>query len=620
MGSENDKPNLEQLIDQVLGSEQGFDSTGLAPADGSVAIIGGKVVIQNPQSGGKYPTIEPSPEVKVIVNGEPVSERTIVTKDDDVLIEIINHEPHVEMDIEISNDKLNAFLVVNRQMGKRYRLKKLDPCVHAKVHVDTIDQIPIPNVSPREVMALLEQKAIKYGIIESAVSQVCEAAGEGKKRALIAAGQLPEPPVDSFIEYVFTQKNVDIKCTNPYQNAIDRSVEVGEVLAIKHSARAGKNGINIYKEVAETKLPKDMPLLVGEGVRLLQNDTVAVAAIAGRPLVEGRNEKRLKVLPVYTVPGDVDVNLGSITFKGDIVVQGSVLEGFRLVAGGDIVVYGNVIQAELIAEGNIIVHNNLISSEVDAGTLALNFKQVLPSLKKISAILNNLLQAMRVLKSHEAFKLNDLARGEGRLVKLLIDTKFKNLPVLIEETFEVIRVTKTAIPAELKTALEPLPKLTGLNPLRIESEQEVFDLVRTLESSCDEMEGNYGTLQPSNVTAAYIQNSIVKSSGNIIVTGRGVITSDLLAMDNISIVADKSVVRGGKVFAEGTIQVNELGSNGNVTCTVVLKERSRFEAKLVHPAVSIISSFGKYKFQDMSRSVIAYISSNGTLEVEKLKA
>lgn len=620
MGFESKQPSLEQLLDQVLGSEQGFDSADSTPADGSVTISGGMVAVKNPQSGGKYPTIEPSPEVKVIVNGMPVSDRTIVTKDDDILIEVINQEPHVEMDIEITNDKLNAFLIVNRQMGKHYRLKNLDPCVNAKVHVDTIDQLPTPRVSPREVMTLLEQKGIKYGIIESAISRVCEAGGEGKNRVLAAAGQIPEPSVDAFIEYVFTKKNVGLKRTNPYTNAIDRSVEVGEVLAIKHSGREGKNGINIFNEVAATNPPKDMPLLVGEGVKLLENETVAVAAIAGRPALEGRKQRKLKVLPVYTVPGDVDVNLGSITFKGDIVVQGSVLEGFRLIAGGDIVVYGNVIQAELIAEGNIAVHNNLISSEVNAGTLALNTKQIVPSLKKISIILNSLLQAMKVLKSHEAFKLNDLVSGEGRLVKLLIDTKFKNLPVIIEEVFEVVRLTKTAIPAELMSALELLPKLTGLNPLRFESEQEVVDILKTLESSCDEMEGNYGSLQPSMVTAAYIQNSVVKSSGSITVTGRGVITSELLAMDNISIVTDKSVVRGGKISAEGTIQVNELGSNGNVICTVVLKDRSRFEAKLVHPAVSIISGFGKYKFEDMSRSVIAYISSNGALEVEKLKA
>lgn len=620
MGFDNKQPNLEQLIDQILGSEQVCNSSDSAPADGSVAINGGIVVVKNPQSGGKYPTIEPSREVKVIVNGEPVSERTIVTKDDDVRIEPINQEPYVEMDVEISNDKLNAFLIVNRQMGKQYKLQNLEPCVNAKVHVDTVGQLPAPRLSPREVMAHLEQKGIKYGIIESAISRVCEAGGEGESRVLVAAGQLPEPPVDSFIEYVFTQKNVDIKRTNPYHNAVDRSVEVGEVLAIKHRARDGKNGINIFNEVAETKPPKDIPLLAGEGVKLLKNETVAVAAIAGRPVLEGRKDRILKVLPVYTVPGDVDINIGSITFKGDIVVQGSVLEGFRLIAGGDIVVYGNVIQAELTAEGNITVYNNLISSEVNAGTRALNFKQIIPRLRKILALLNSLIQAMQVLKSHQAFKLNDLVHGEGRLVQLLIDTKFKNLPMIIEEVFDVVRSTKFAIPAELKTALELLPKLTGLNPLRIESEQEVVDLLRTLESSCDELEGNYGSLQSSNVTAAYIQNSVVKSSGSITVTGRGVITSDLLAMDNISIVSEKSVVRGGKISAEGTIQLNELGSNGNVTCTVVMKGRSRFEAKLVHPAVSIISGFGKYRFENMARSVSAYISSNGTLEVEKLKA
>ena len=619
MGHESKQPSLEQLIDEVLGPEQAGSSSDDAPIDGSVAVYGGAVVVENPQSGGKYATIEPSVKVRVTVNGEPVADRNIVTKDDDIGIEVIEQEPHVEMDIEVTNDKLKAFIIIDRQIGRQYKLKDLAPCSHATLHVDTVAEIPPPKVSPNEVKALLEEKGIKCGIIESAIFQICQTVGEGKEKMMVAEGQLPKPSVDGFIEYIYTKKNKPIR-TNPYGKPIDSSVEVGEILAIKHSARKGFNGVNIFNEIAEANQPKDIPLIVGEGVRLLENETLAVAAIAGRPVVEGRGEKRLKVLPVYMVPGDVDVNLGSITFKGDIVVQGSVMESFRLVAGGDIVVYGNVLQAELVAEGNIIVHNNLISSEVNAGTLALTSKQIIPRFKKISALLDRLLQAMKVLKSHEAFKLNDLASGEGRLVQLLIDTKFKNIPLAIEEIFEIVRSTKLAVPAELRTILELLPKLTGLNPLRFESEQEVADLLRTLETSCKEMEENYGSLEPSYVTASYIQNSVVKSSGDIAVTGRGVITSDLLAIDNINIVSSKSVVRGGRVSARGTIRLNELGSNGNVTCSIVLQEQSKLEAKLVHPAVSIISGFGKYKFEDMSRSVVAYVSSKGILEVEKLKA
>lgn len=91
----------------------------------------------------------------------------------------------------------------------------------------------------------------------------------------------------------------------------DGSVEVGEVLAVKSSPREGKAGTNLFGEAIIPKPPEDIRILIGEGAKLVNNETVAVAAIAGRPVLEGKKIKALKVLPIFTVAGDVDISVGN---------------------------------------------------------------------------------------------------------------------------------------------------------------------------------------------------------------------------------------------------------------------------------------------------------------------
>ncbi len=613
------EPDLEQVLADVLGNSEHLPEPPVISADGSIEITAGKVKVKNPQKGGKYPAIEPGQNVTVTVNGELISKAAIVSAEDIIKIDVCNPEPSVELDVEISEDKLNAFLVINRRFGKKLQVKDCPPCVQARVTAEVTETVPPRKISPREVMELLKEKGIVYGVNESAISRLLESEREGTERGLIAAGHPAEPGKDAWIEYVFNRKTDNLP-VNPYSDAVDMSVEVGEVLAVKRPPREGKAGKNIFGEPLLPNPPKDAEILTGEGVKLVQNNTVAVANIAGRPVLEGNRQKVLKVVSVYTVPGDVDVHVGNITFKGDIEVAGSVLEAFSINAGGNIIVRGNVIQAELNAGGNIIVYKNVISSELNAGNLTLVYKRLLPELKKTASLIQNLLQAMQLLKNHRSFKVNDLEQREGRLVQLLIDTKFKEIPKLIQKVLSVIAAGKISPPPDLAGVLEKLQRLTGLNPLRIQKGQELFDIIRTLEQSIYNLQEKCDFTPSSTVTVSYIQNSVVNASGDIVITGRGAITSELSAGENIIIENTSAVVRGGRLSSGKKIKVNELGSNTNVICTVRINEGTVLEARLVHPAVVLESDFGKYVFDDLSRSVKAYISAREKLEVEKLKA
>ncbi len=588
--------------------------------NGSITIAEGKVTVVNPRQGGRYPTIEGSQNLTVFVNGEAVTEAAIVTAEDDIRIETQRIEPYLEMNIEISDDRLSAFVVVNRCFGREFRVRDCPPSLQVRVGTVPVTEIPPPKISPRAIMQLLRERGITSAS-EAAISRICECDTEGEQKVLIARGRPAIPSQNAVIEYTFLEKMSAVSSPeNPFQKPRDLSVEVGEVLAIKSEPVYGTAGVDLFGVPIVPEPPLDVQIIAGDGVRLIKNNTVAVASHAGRPVLEGRRRKVLKVVPVYTVPGDVDVNVGNISFKGDIIVWGDVLERFCLKAGRDIIVHGNVIQAALYAGGDINLYKNVISSELNAGGTAIVCKRLLPHLKKVFSLIYDLLQAVQVLKKHHSFKLNDLHQGEGRLFQLLIDTKFKLLPKIIMEIFGVANSCKVPIPDEYLRDLQCLHQLTGINPSKINNGNEVLAILKVVEGTLQKMQEDIDFTEPSHITAGYAQNSVINASGDITITGRGAIISKLSAGGNININNSNAVVRGGWLSAGGIVNVQELGSNADVICIVEVNEGSVLKARVVHPAVTVKSGCGKYQFDRLSRSVKAYIKPDGMLEIEKLKA
>jgi uncharacterized protein (DUF342 family) len=611
---------IKDLVNDIFSKSTTDFKHDESVTDGYVEVINGKIAVKNPLKGGKYPTIEPGENIEVIVNGQPINERTVVVEEDIVEIICPDREPVVSYNVEISKDNIYAYLKTNTMCGYKYKFKDCQRILNAKIDVEATQKIPPQPIKKEEIIALLINKGIKHGIQPEAINSAIENVREGEEKVVLAVGTPCVEGKGAEIDYVFLNKlNNDKEGSNPYKGKSYMSVDVGEVLAVKKPVIEGKPGINIYGEIVAPMLQKDMPLLVGNGVKIVKDDTMAVSVIAGRPALEGHKNKKVIVLPVYRIVGNVDISVGSISFRGDIEVTGDVLDGFSLTAGKSIIVHGSAIRAELHANEEIIVHKNIISSNVNAGLCSLVLKTMLPELKKLYGFVDSIIKAMRLLKSHQAFKVADLQAGEGRLVQLLIDSKFKAVPKVVEPLIDAIYKNTGLNIEELIIAAEKMKKLTGINPLRIQTEQEVNEILQFTDNAIRRIEDVINVEEQSNVTTDYIQNSVINASGDVLVTGRGVISSDIHAGGNIKVTNPKSVVRGGKIFPGQKALINELGSNTDVICIVRINEGCELEAQLVHPAVTIESSFGRYQFNECARAVKVYVSKNGTLEVEKLK-
>jgi len=180
---------------------------------------------------------------------------------------------------------------------------------------------------------------------------------------LVAEGTKPINGNDAKIIYNFDTDRSTIKLKEKNgrvdfkeQNLIKNVVE-GQALARKIPYEDGQSGRTVTGRLLPAKDGKDIVFEVGKNVRLSDDGITAIAAINGQVLTLGG---KLNVEPIYVVPGDVNLkNGGNVIFLGTVFVKGSVADGFKIKAAGNIEVMGNVGKAELDAEGDIIVHQGV---------------------------------------------------------------------------------------------------------------------------------------------------------------------------------------------------------------------------------------------------------------------
>ncbi len=603
---DKDKANSIRLVGR--SADQG---TNEEDRNGSVMLSNGQVIVSNPKGFGKFPTISRGANVEVLINGEKLTSPTVVNEDDHIEVSVINTEPFFSLDLEISKDKMKALLTLRKKPGKRYSIEDIPPslevCISAKYQQEIW-----PEVGLQQVLDVLHENKVIFGIREDAIQKAV--AFQGKNISIVAAvGQKPTGVQDSKIVYTFQNRVANQDSYFQSGNVI--SVSIGEVLAVKQPPVTGYPGIDVTGESVPPRQPKDEPILIKGGVHLINDGTVAMAAISGKPVLEGSVRKYLSVDPVYVVNGDVGIYTGNIRFKGNIIITGSVLDSFSVDAGGSIELWGDARLATLFANREVTIHNNAITARIQAGGLSVNYKQILQMLRVLQDRLESMFNAARILKNQPAFSTADLkAKGEGQLVQLLIDFKYKDIPKIIKAFVQALsKVNKALDPMLTEVATELKEKLCNLGPLRIKEQTEVELLIAKVQKAVETEEWLIST--KVNITVNYVQNSVLRTTGDIIVTGPGSIASELEAGGSILIPYGK--VRGGRLMARDKIKIWELGSpTGDSGVNIQLLDNCCLEAKFVHPGVILEHGTERLLIQENNRYLRAWVDEGGHIKLE----
>lgn len=240
--------------------------------DGYAEIVDGKVKIVDPIGNGRYASIIADDEnIEVYVNGERIKGETVVSERDQVELKPVRIEPKNEIKVELSNDKMQAILTINRLPGKQYYVKDAAADNSIYVHSD-YKEIPVLDITLVQCLQALKQAGVIWGIDVEAISELLKAPNGGSM--VVARGTFPVHGIDGKVKYMFrnsSYRNPDFdtdKTVDLLDHTIIPTVEVGDLLAVKAvMAIPGKDGRTVTGEVIKAQPAKDMLLKAGNGVR-----------------------------------------------------------------------------------------------------------------------------------------------------------------------------------------------------------------------------------------------------------------------------------------------------------------------------------------------------------------
>jgi uncharacterized protein len=218
------------------------------------------------------------------------------------------------------------------------------------------------DLSAESMIAFLKNNGVIHGILEEVLSEF-DLNPRYDASILVAEGTTAREGANAKISYNFDFERTEIKLKEKNgrvdfreMNLIQNVVE-GQILAKKTSAERGSAGRTVTGKLLPAKDGKDCDIGIGKNVVLDDDGMSARSTINGQVMLVS---DKINVEPIYVVPGDVNLKSGgNVIFLGTVFVKGSVDDGFKVKASGNIEVLGNVGKADLDAEGDIIVHQGI---------------------------------------------------------------------------------------------------------------------------------------------------------------------------------------------------------------------------------------------------------------------
>lgn len=218
------------------------------------------------------------------------------------------------------------------------------------------------------LLDLLRQQRVTYGLVEDReIADWISSATPEDEPFQVALGDPPDPGEDGFVAYHFKTDY-----TNPGKILEDGSIDFrdrgdipyvtpGDLLAVKTPPRENKDGMDVSGDPIVSVPPQDPVFLAGSGTQMSEDDLSVTALDSGQPHLDPLGE--ITVNPELPINGDVDFKTGNVAFNGNILVRGTVKDGFQVkginltaaeIQGGVINVSGDLYISNGITDATIV--------------------------------------------------------------------------------------------------------------------------------------------------------------------------------------------------------------------------------------------------------------------------
>jgi len=600
----NENKNTEMKLEEkeIIVEEQKKENKQVFGAK----VEDGKIIITESENEDEIITIKSCPGVNLFINGEKSDLITIVTCKDKIEYKFEQIQPMRNIDISITNDKMEAYINISSISKHIYELD--DQGYHKNLTLTKKkvgDEYP-PKYDLIELKELLKSKGIRYGIIEDELNNICNEYNVNNK--LIAKGLSVKNDIPDEIKTLFKDAeelihHEDSEQKVDYRNRYSISnVNIGDIIGEIIPGKVGSDGIDVLGMPIKRKTTKKVTLKTGEGCKLENNKIIATTE--GKPAFSGN---KFTVNKLYKVD-EVDLKSGNIDFVGNVEVVGVISEGMEVKAGNELHVGKNVESAVVRALGEVTIKGNVLNSTITAGSENVERRQYIDNLISFKSIINDLGIAAEQINENNLLGMKQY----GEILKILIENKFKLIPKLSRSILNY-NMSQGVQHSDITTFI--INKLLGLGPLKIKENREVEDFKEILEEEIEEM----GTLViiPINIYLAYAQGADIESSGSVFITGKGQYTSNITALNNIEFTGDNSVCRGGTLSAGSEIKLKAVGSAAGVNTILKVPKTGRIMADIAYN--NTIFCFGEKQImlEESVKNVQAYLDKSGQIAIDK---
>ncbi|WP_053069850.1 DUF342 domain-containing protein [Clostridium novyi] len=608
--SDNIENNKEISDNEVKEKEIAKLSIDDKNIDGTIKVENGKIIVKNPKKGGKPAKIRTNDKVSILIDGiEITSEQNVYEENS---IETIFKDNVAERMISInkSHDSMEAYASIEYIPQNIYKLKDTMEQKYLKVETELKEQ-KYPNLyTIDEIKKILLSKGIKVGVIEENLYKLVKM--ENSQDILIAKGRKPIQSIDDKINIKFDVDNEkafkEDKNGNIDYKSIGRvkEVKIGEVLAVIEPGIDGKNGIDVKGCIKKCCKRKKVNIKLGQGCKF-KNDNIIVSTIEGKPTFKGGV---ISVHAVHNVEKDVDITTGNIDFVGDVVIFGSVKEGMIVECGQNLIVNKNIEHAKLYSKRDMIVRGNVINSNLHAGGEEILKRNKVKILKKLNSGLLQLITTVNHIK-----KFNVLGKNvrDGEIIKVLMENKFKHINNLCSEFNELLLQGKMEEEKILSDCINK--NLMGVGPLNIKEVNELNLIVIKVKRAILAIEVTLSV--PVTMNISYCQDSVLKCSGNVVVTGKGEYVSEIISHGSVEFISSGSLARGGVIKAKKEIRCKEVGSEGGVSTKLIVESKGHIWVDVAYQNTRFIVGEKEYTLEIPSKGIHAYLADDGELVVDK---
>lgn len=216
-----------------------------------------------------------------------------------------------------------------------------------------------------EIRDALTAEEIVFGIKEDAILKAVTEQIYAKP-IVVAEGIAPQSGIPAKLTFHFDteQKHtpkqdedgrIDYRDISFIQNTHE-----GDVLVTKTPPTRGVPGKNILGKEIQGPMGRDAHIQRGAETKI-SDDGLTLTASANGSIVYQRG--KVSVSTVTTIKGDVDHTVGNIDCVGSVKVTGDIKAGFVIKVDGNLEVNGNVEDAEIDVKGNILVKGGFFGHE-----------------------------------------------------------------------------------------------------------------------------------------------------------------------------------------------------------------------------------------------------------------